>query len=65
MKVIADQITGEFVLVELPDGKMANMPICLVPGVREGDVIEIGIDYQETDAKKHNAREKLNRLFER
>lgn len=65
MKIIADRIEGEFIVAELPDKSIVNMPRCLAPDAKEGDVIDISIDEEETEKRRLSAKEKLKRLFER
>lgn len=65
MKIIADRIEGEYIVAELSDKSTVNMPKCLVPGVKEGDVINISIDADETEKRRLNANDKLKRLFDR
>ena len=39
MDVIVDRIEGDYAVVEKEKGKMCNLPIELVPNVKEGDVV--------------------------
>jgi hypothetical protein len=54
MKVIVDRFEGDYAVVELPDQTMADLPKRLIPGAKEGDVIEIHID--EAARKEREAR---------
>lgn len=65
MKIIADRMEGEYIVVELPDRSTANLPKCLVPEAKEGDVISICIDAGETEKRRLNAKEKLKKMFDR
>ncbi|MGI6668081.1 MAG: DUF3006 domain-containing protein [Acetivibrionales bacterium] len=58
MKVTIDRFEGEYAVVELPDRTMVNMPKVLVPGAREGDIISISINADET-AKRGESIKKL------
>lgn len=61
MKVVVDKIEGDFAIVELPDRKMVNIPIILLPKeVKEGDILIIEIDKKETKQRL----EKTQKLFE-
>ena len=65
MKVTIDRFEGEFAVVELDNGATADMPCILIPdGAKEGDVIEIIIDAQETDLRKRRISQKLKNLFD-
>ena len=44
MDVIVDRVEGDYAVVEIDKGKMCNLPIELVPNVKEGDVVTITIN---------------------
>ncbi|HBL36343.1 MAG TPA: DUF3006 domain-containing protein [Firmicutes bacterium] len=52
MRVIIDRFEQGFAVVELEDGSFALMAINLLPDAREGDVVEIKVDREETDRRK-------------
>lgn len=65
MNIIIDRFEGEFAVVELPDKKMINMPKALLPkGAKEGDVLSIRIDKDETKRRKRETEVLMNDLFE-
>lgn len=65
MKFIIDRFEGEFAVVELENREMINLPICIIPqGTKEGDILKIIIDQEETSSRKRRIEEKLKRLFE-
>lgn len=64
MKVIIDRFEGEFAVVELPDGNMANMPKCLLEKASEGDVVDISVDEGETEKRKKRVSSLMNDLFQ-
>mgnify|MGYP001063035623 FL=1 len=65
MKVIIDRFEGDYAIVELADGTMVDMPISLVPkGAREGDVLVIGIDADETAKRKERIKKLMDDLWE-
>lgn len=65
MKVTIDRFEGEFAVIEFESGKTADMPCILIPdGAKEGDVIEIRIDAQETELRKQRISRKLKDLFD-
>lgn len=63
MDVIVDRIEGDYALVEIEKGKMCNLPIELVPDVKEGDVVTIAINKDKTKEKKKTIEELMNSVF--
>ena len=64
MKYTIDRFEGEFALVELEDGKTAEIPRIALPGqAKEGDIISIIIEAAETDVRKAAIEEKIEKLF--
>jgi len=64
MKVVIDRFEGEYAVVELPDGSVADMPSRLIEGGKEGDVVRIEIDGEETKARRKQIGELIGKLFE-
>jgi hypothetical protein len=65
MKIVIDRFEGDYAVVELPDGKVCNMPICLVPEVAgEGDIIEI-VHSDDNESREKQIRKKMDNLFNR
>lgn len=64
MKVIIDRFEGEYAVVEIEVGKYTNLPKILVPNSKEGDVINIEIDNNETEKRKQNIQNLMNNIFE-
>lgn len=63
MKVIIDRFEGEFAVVELEDKSFVNMSVKLVPeGAKEGDVLNIKIDNEETEKRRSRINVLLNGL---
>ena len=63
MKIIVDRTEGEYIIAELPDGSFAQLPAVFVPGAKDGDVISIEIDKEETDRRSENIKKRMDRLF--
>lgn len=61
MKIIIDRFEEEFVVAELENKQMINIPKAIVPkNAKEGDIISIEVDvYESTERKK-----KINNLME-
>ena len=64
MNVIVDRIEGNYAVVEIEKGKMCNLPIELVPNVKEGDVVTITINKDKTEERKMTIEELMNSVFE-
>ncbi len=63
MEVIVDRIEEDYLVLELENHKMINVPKNLVPDAIEGDIIEITINYAKR-AKKEKELEMLkSKLF--
>ena len=62
MEVIIDRIEGSFAVVELPDGGTENIPISLLEGAKEGDIVEIIINEQATEERRQAIQNKLDSL---
>ncbi len=65
MKVIIDRFEGDYAVVELPDMSTVDMPIQLVPeGAKEGDVLIIEIDIEETKKREEQIKKLMDDLWE-
>ncbi|ABR47504.1 conserved hypothetical protein [Alkaliphilus metalliredigens QYMF] len=66
MKVIIDRFEGKYVVVELLDQTMVDMPIQLVPlNAKEGDVLEIKVDSEETKRRKARITKLMDELWDK
>ncbi len=64
MQVIIDRFEGEYAVVEIDPTHFANLPKVLVKEAKEGDVIDILINKEETKKRKDKIKELMNDLFE-
>lgn len=64
MDVVVDRIEGEYAVVEIKKGEMCNLPIELVPNVKEGDIVTITINKNKTEERKKTIEELMNSVFE-
>lgn len=65
MKVIIDRFEGDYAVVELPDRSTVDIPKQLVPkGAKEGDVLSIEIDKDETAKRKERIQKLMDELWE-
>lgn len=64
MKFTIDRIEEELAVVELEDGNMVNIPKIILPlEAKEGDIISVSIDKEETEERKERIEEKFKSLF--
>lgn len=68
MKVIIDRFEGEYAVVEYTDATgeegFARISAVLLPGVTEGDVVEISVCPEDTAARRDKIKNLMNSLFE-
>lgn len=63
MKVIIDRFEGDYAIVELPDETFVDVPRVLFPDAKEGDVIDIIVDKDETEKRKKHIADLMSKLF--
>lgn len=63
MRVIVDRFEGDYAKVELDEGVFYDIPKVLVPDAKEGDVIDIIVNYEETEKLKSEVNNLINDLF--
>ncbi|WP_026476246.1 DUF3006 domain-containing protein [Alkaliphilus transvaalensis] len=64
MKVIIDGFEEKYAVVELENRKVVDIPKELLPkGAKEGDVIEITINSQETKERKEKIEKLMKNLW--
>ncbi len=62
--MVIDRIEGDFAIIEAASGKLFKMPKALLPkDAKEGDVLVIEVDKEETEKKKEKIKNKMNSLF--
>lgn len=64
MKVVIDRFEDEYAIIELDIDKFLTVPKILFPNAKEGDVISIEIDYNETKNRKESIKNLINNIFE-
>jgi hypothetical protein len=65
MRLIIDRFEGDFAVVELEDRSTIDIPKKLIPkGAKEGDVLSIQINTDETNKRKERIKKIMNDLFE-
>lgn len=63
MQVVVDRIEEDYIVVELEDGSVIDVPKVLIPGAKEGDVVDIYINRDETDKKNTEVKKLMDDLF--
>lgn len=64
MRVIIDRFEGDFAVVELENKQFINMPKKLLPiGAKEGSVISIELDQEETEKRSKRISGLMNDLW--
>ena len=64
MKVILDRFEGNYGIVEMEDKTFVEIPKVLISDAKEGDVISIEIDIDETERQKKEIESLMNDLFQ-
>ncbi len=64
MKVVIDRIEDTVATVELENGKMVNVPAELFDGCKEGDVVYITPNKEETEKKTKEVLIDISGLFD-
>lgn len=64
MKYIIDRIEDSIAVAELEDLSTVDIPLSALPkGVKEGDVINVSIDENETQSRKESISRLMDDLF--
>lgn len=64
MKVIIDRFEEDYAVVELEAGKTVAIPRILVPNTKEGDVISIQKEEENTQLRKEKIEGIIKQIFE-
>lgn len=64
MEVIVNRIEGNYLILELENGNVIDVPKELIPEAKEGDIITIVIDQEKTKRKKEEIENLVNSVFE-
>ena len=51
MQVTVDRIEEDYIVLELEDGSIVDIPKELIPGAKEGDIVDIYIKKEEVVKK--------------
>lgn len=63
MRVVVDRFEGDYAKVELDEGVFYDIPKVLVPDAKEGDIIDIIVNHEETDKLKSEVDSLIDELF--
>lgn len=64
MRIVIDRIEDGIATVELENGEIINVPAELFDGCREGDIVYITPDAEETEKKKLEVAIDISGLFD-
>ena len=63
MKITIDRIENDVAVIELPSGKIIDIPLLLFPDAEEGDVYNIEKDSAQRDAGRCRMEDIMRYLF--
>ncbi len=64
MKFIIDRFEDQLAVIELEDGSTLSIPRKLVPDGKEGDIVRLVIEKDETQARRTNIEKLMDDLWE-
>ena len=63
MTITIDRIEGNYLIVELENGKIINLPKELISNAKENDIYTITLNKDEIKKRKNNINNLINDLF--
>ncbi|MGE4284161.1 MAG: DUF3006 domain-containing protein [Clostridia bacterium] len=63
MQVTIDRFEGTYAIVELTDKTVEKMPRVLVPGAKEGDIVDIIIKNSETEKRTKRIEQLMDEVW--
>ena len=63
MTITIDRIEENYLIVELENGKIINLPKELIPNAKENDIYTINLNKDEMKKRKNNINNLINDLF--
>ena len=63
MQVTVDRIEEDYIVLELEDGNIIDVPKELIPGAKEGDIVDIYINKDEREEKEEEVKKLMDDLF--
>ena len=63
MQVTVDRIEEDYIVLELEDGSIVDVPKELIPGAIEGDIVDIYINKDEREKKEEEVKKLMDDLF--
>lgn len=64
MQVIIDRFEGKYAVVELENGTFGHISKTILPNAKEGDVVLIQIDHQETRKRREKIQKLMNEVWD-
>ena len=63
MQVTVDRIEEDYIVLELEDGNIIDVPKELIPWAKEGDIVDIYINKDEREKKEEEVKKLMDDLF--
>lgn len=63
MTFTIDRMEGNYLIIELENGKIINLPKELIPNAKENDIYTIILNKDEMKKRKNNITNLINDLF--
>ena len=63
MQVTVDRIEEDYIVLELEDGNIIDVPKELIPGAKEGDIVDIYINKDEREKKAEEVKKLMDDLL--
>lgn len=63
MTFTIDRMEGNYLIIELENGKIINLPKELIPNAKENDIYTIILNKDEMKKRKNNINNLINNLF--
>jgi hypothetical protein len=64
LKYIIDRFEGDLAVVEIEEGVFTNIPkIALPKEAKEGDIIDVSVDNNETEQRRKNIEKLMENLW--
>lgn len=63
MTFTIDRMEGNYLIIELENGKIINLPKELIPNAKENDIYTIILNKDEMKKRKNNINNLINDLF--
>lgn len=63
MQVTVDRIEEDYIVLELENGNIIDVPKELIPGAKEGDIVDIYINKEDRKNRESEVKKLMDDLF--